>query len=203
MGSRLMAKSAKGNRPGRSLVGHSCDVIEAFEALFGTACKPTELASHWASFFGLRDIVAFVLNGLAAAADHDWGKTGDGFQAMLRHQGRQLLRHEQVSAILLTLPDVWDWLGGNDDLDRPLILSAVVCHHLKARDVEFGQPQAEADTLMRLRWEDEEFQLHLSEIAPKLSLAKPVPQAVPRIWSFEPIKGVADLVGHRSSSRAA
>ena len=64
-GSRLLAKSPRGGRPGRKLVEHTLDVIEAFEAFFGTACNRRN-SRPWASFFGLRDIVAFVLNGLAA-----------------------------------------------------------------------------------------------------------------------------------------
>jgi CRISPR-associated endonuclease/helicase Cas3 len=189
----LLAKSPKGKRPRRSLVGHTCDVMEAFEALFGTSTWPTELAAAWARFFGLKDVAPFLLNGLVASWDHDWGKVDDGFQAMLTRTGKQLLRHEQISAVLMTWPSVWDWLACNRELDLPLILAAVVGHHLKARDVEFGQPQTEIDSLLRLRWDDAELQQHLATVAPRLGLAQPVPHRVPKIWSFDPRNGVADL----------
>src|SRR3954452_3561272 len=85
----LMAKSPKGRRPGRSLIEHTRDVIEAFEALFGTPDQPTELATCWARFFRLDDLRSFLVNGLAAAECHDWGKANDGFQAMLLRNGVQ------------------------------------------------------------------------------------------------------------------
>ncbi len=93
--SELLAKPPKGTRKGRSVVEHTRDVVEAFGALFCDADRP-ELVENWLRFFRLKDKEAFLINGLAAAACHDWGKANDGFQAMLFRKGRQLLRHERV-----------------------------------------------------------------------------------------------------------
>ena len=192
-GSSLLAKSPRAGRPGRTLVEHTLDVIEAFEALFGTPDHPTDLAIRWASFFRLSDISAFLLNGLAACIEHDWGKATNGFQGMLLQDGVQLIRHEQISAVLITWTSVWEWLGGNPSLDRLLVLSAVVGHHLKARITEFGQPQAEIDTLLRVWWENTELRSHLSKISTKLNLSRPVPDDIPKLWRFEGAQGIANL----------
>ncbi|MGO9919295.1 MAG: CRISPR-associated helicase Cas3' [Isosphaeraceae bacterium] len=193
-GSDLLAKPPKGNRPGRSLVDHTLDVITAFVALFGRADEPSNLSVSWARFFRVIDVRAFLLNGLAAAFCHDWGKANDGFQAMLLGNLRQLLRHEQLSAVLMAWPSLWKWLASNRELDLPLLVSAVVGHHLKARDLEFGQPQAEIDTLVRMLWDHEEWQSRLPEMASRLKLRPEVPHNdVPRVWGFQGGASVADL----------
>ena len=100
---------------------------------------------------------------------------------MLLQDGVQLIRHEQISAVLITWTSVWEWLGGNPSLDRLLVLSAVVSgHHLKARITEFGQPQAEIDTLLRVWWENRELRSHLSKISTKLNLSRPAPWMIYR-----------------------
>ena len=112
---------------------------------------------------------------------------------MLLQDGVQLIRHEQISAVLITWTSVWEWLGGNPSLDRLLVLSAVVGHHLKARITEFGQPQAEIDTLLRVWWENTELRSHLSKISTKLNLSRPVPDDIPKLWRFEGAQGIANL----------
>jgi CRISPR-associated endonuclease/helicase Cas3 len=187
----LMAKSARGGRPGRTLIEHTQDVVEAFESMFGTPEQPTELASRWGRFFELSDARAFLLNGLRAAQFHDWGKADDGFQAMLSRLGSQLLRHEQISALLMHHPEVWKWLGNDPQLDLPVILAAVVGHHLKARSTEFGRPQADIESLLRIRWDNKAFQDYLATLA--LGSERGVPD-VPKLWSYTSRPGTADLL---------
>ncbi|MDR3635105.1 MAG: CRISPR-associated helicase Cas3' [Isosphaeraceae bacterium] len=186
----LLAKSSKGSKQGRTLVGHTVDVEDAFRALFGTTEQPTELATCWARFFSLSDLRAFLVHGLVACSVHDWGKANDGFQAMLLGKGVQLLRHEQVSALLMHQPEVWDWLGHNGQIDLSVILAAVVGHHLKARGQDFGRPQADIDTIMCVRWDDPDLQADLARLSP--ASVGGVPD-LPKLWSYTPRPKVADL----------
>src|SRR5262249_46703337 len=107
-------------KPDRSLAGHTRDVVEAFVALFGRPGSPSALTACWSRFFRLAGEAAFLLHGLAAAVCHDWGKANDGFQRMLARLVAQLLRHEQLSALILNHPAVRGWLGGNPGLDLSL-----------------------------------------------------------------------------------
>ena len=49
----LLGKSRSPQRPPKTLVGHTIDVVEAGESLFGTADAPTRLGRRWLSFFRL------------------------------------------------------------------------------------------------------------------------------------------------------
>jgi CRISPR-associated endonuclease/helicase Cas3 len=190
----LLAKPPKGKRCERTLVGHTQDVLDAFVALFGTPEGPSELTRSWARFFRLQDTHTFLVNGTASVICHDWGKANDGFQGMLFGKCRQLLRHEQISLLLMTWPSIWEWLGRNTELDLDLILAAVAGHHLKARDVEFGQPQTEIDTLLRVRWDHPDWQDYLPALAARLKLPGPAPvDDLPKLWGFEAGGPVADL----------
>lgn len=192
--SNLLAKSGNARNPERTLVNHTQDVLDAVTALFGTPDKPSLLAREWCAFFGIadRDVGAFVAHVRLAAFCHDWGKANDGFQGMLAKKAEQLLRHEQVSAILMSWPSVWAWLE-TSGLDLPLILSAVVGHHLKCRDIDLGAAQSEVDQLLRLRWDDPGFNAWLSAHGPSMGLDPAVPLDVPKGIRFDPPLGMIDL----------
>lgn len=119
---------------GIKLLQHTLDVVAAGGALFGTADQPTRLGECWLRFFKLprEQWATFYWNLLAAELLHDWGKANDGMQAVLSGKGGQAIRHEHFSALLVAHPTVWNWLGGRPELDREVILSAVLTHHLKA-----------------------------------------------------------------------
>lgn len=198
----LLAKSAAAGRPGRTLAQHTDDVVAAFAALFGRQGEPTRLCDAWLEFFRIDPTrwEAFLDNGRAAAACHDWGKANDGFQRMLQRRGAQLVRHEHLSAVLIARDDIFEWLASGR-LDVPLVLSAVVGHHLKARDVDFGRPEAEIDQLLRVRWDDADFQAGLATLGAAFGLAKPVPQNVPRIWAMDGTAGAEDLSAALDATR--
>lgn len=128
----LLAKSGAG---APTLLQHTLDVMDAAEALFGTSEERNRLGDCWLRFFCLPADVWPKFHGtlLAACGLHDWGKANDGFQAAMNRQGQQAIRHEHLSALLIAQKPVWDWLAGNSLLDREVILSAVLTHHLKAR----------------------------------------------------------------------
>src|SRR3954447_8192978 len=118
-GLKLMASISSGPaiaepmaKPTRSLVEHTADVVTAFTALFGTWEKPTDFTRRWLAFFRLTedDLRPFLRNGLLACLVHDWGKANSGFAAMLTRTGDQAFRHEVISALIMTHPQVWRWL---------------------------------------------------------------------------------------------
>ena len=133
----LLAKSSKDGRPGKPLVEHTRDVLDAAAALFGREGAPTRLARSWLHFFGLEesDQGRFLRHLRVSAAAHDWGKANDGFQRMLAKDGEQAVRHEHLSGLLVAdlLSDkaVVDWLRGAG-LDEVVVLAAVISHHVKA-----------------------------------------------------------------------
>lgn len=195
----LKAKSGKGGRPGRTLAEHTFDVVDSLGALFGTPEKPTRLARRWTAFFRLKDLPAFLRNGIAAALVHDWGKANDGMQAVLDGTGTQLLRHECLSGMLLHLPDVKRWIGERQDLDHEVILSAVITHHLKASYGAFGAVQGESDSALKVHWDHPDFQQLLARTATRLGLTTQVPALEKTLWSFEPQPGDFDAAKHLAS----
>src|SRR4051794_40573043 len=109
----LLAKSQKQGFAPKTLTDHTRDVLDAVEALFGQADKPTRLAESWLCFFGLavadfgrflRNLCVagrFLRNLCVAAAAHDWGKANDGFQNAVTEGGEQVVRHEHLSGLML------------------------------------------------------------------------------------------------------
>src|SRR5690348_7876384 len=99
---------------GITLLRHTLDVVEAGDALFGTADRPTHLGDCWLRFFKLpgQQWERFYWNLLAGELLHDWGKANDGMQRVLTGHGEQAIRHEHFSALLIAHPTVWHWLGG-------------------------------------------------------------------------------------------
>ena len=92
---------------------------------------------NWCGFFKLNDAEAqgrFLLNLRVAALFHDIGKANEDFHRAVTEKSfvTQTLRHEHLSALLLCLPEVRQWLGQNNLLDADVITAAVLSHHLKA-----------------------------------------------------------------------
>jgi CRISPR-associated endonuclease/helicase Cas3 len=187
----LLAKPARQGRPGRTIGEHSRDVLEAFAALFGTIDAPTALARCWARFFRLADPADLIANGRAAAVCHDWGKANNGFQEMLEGGPPQLLRHEVVSALLLNHPSVWRWLDDVAGIDPPVVLAAVLGHHLKAREATFGQPGTEADAILCLDWSG--LRRQFAGLITGSAQDRALPDDVPPLWSFRSRPRIAGL----------
>lgn len=127
---RLLAKSGP---EAPTLPDHSADVVTAFEALYGSRAGPSYLGRQWLRFFRL-DVAAFprfYANGVAACALHDLGKANDTFLVALRSRRKQFIRHEHLSAMLLSEAHYATWLStGGADAD--IVISSVLGHHLKA-----------------------------------------------------------------------
>jgi CRISPR-associated endonuclease/helicase Cas3 len=128
----LLAKSPRGQLR-VTLEAHSRDTQLAANQLFrpGSRWRTTFLR-----FFKLRESEGdrFLLNLQVASLFHDLGKANEDFQNAMRSNGcsQQAVRHEHLSALLITYSPVWDWLGLNSVLDRDCIVAAVLSHHIKA-----------------------------------------------------------------------
>lgn len=182
----LLAKSGN-NAP--NLEQHTRDVMDAAEALFGTTELRTRLGDCWLRFFKIPHMPwqAFHANLLAACALHDWGKANDGFQKAVRRLGQQAIRHEHLSALLVTQPGCWNWLAR---LDREVILSAVLTHHLKASETE-GKLHGFASAVDGVKWfvsmhNHEEFEHLVGVVAERLGLGGvPDLSGIPTHWVFD------------------
>ena len=142
----LLAKSTENpDDPeyGATLAGHTEAVIRSFKSLFGNSDNPTRLALRWLNFFQLsdNDFQVFYINALLSCLFHDLGKANSGFQGMARRRGKQLVRHEHLSGIFLQCHEVRNLLTKIDNANADIILSAIVCHHLKAapRNHDFAE----------------------------------------------------------------
>jgi CRISPR-associated endonuclease/helicase Cas3 len=94
---------------------------------------------NWCRFFGLKAKEAqkrFLLNLYVAAVLHDLGKANEDFYKAVTTPGfsQQTIRHEHLSALILHLPNVRQWLAKNPLLDVEVITAAVLSHHLKAQE---------------------------------------------------------------------
>jgi len=167
-----------------TLMQHTTDVVEAGDALFGTADRPSRLGECWLRFFKLPETEwpHFYWNLLAAELLHDWGKANDGMQRVLTGTGEQSIRHEHFSALLIGLPAMMEWLKGNGNLNVQLILSAVLTHHLKASAKADGWASAPAQTRVSIRDRDGQFADLARWTGEKLHLRTLDLKSIPEHW---------------------
>jgi CRISPR-associated endonuclease/helicase Cas3 len=203
----MMPESVLAKSPVRgqqiSLAEHVTTVSNAAQHLFGSRSQPTRLGTEWLRFFGLTldQFHEFSTNLYLAALFHDLGKANDGFQATLRHRGQQAIRHEHLSALLLYLEPIRDWLcrGGTAGIDFETVLSAVVSHHLKVNDQEFGKRLLPGVDTFNVFTQDADFVKCLRLAEPIVGTAPPDLSAYDRLWSFEhdvdPRKGPSGDLG--------
>jgi CRISPR-associated endonuclease/helicase Cas3 len=130
---KLLAKSRRNGRE-LSLEQHLRDTEDAAWRIFRLDGR---WGQNWCRFFKLNDVEAqeqFLLNLCVAALFHDIGKANEDFHRAVTEKGffAQTLRHEHLSALLLCLPEVRQWLAQNRLLDADVITAAVLSHHLKA-----------------------------------------------------------------------
>lgn len=172
-----------------SLSEHVTTVSYAAQYLFGSPNQPTRLGTEWLRFFGLTSgqLPEFLTNLQLAALVHDLGKANDGFQATLRHQGQQAIRHEHLSALLLYLEPIRDWLSRcvAARIDFEIVLSAVVSHHLKVNDQEFGKRLLPGVDSFNVFTQDADFVKCLRLAEPITGAPPPDLSAYDRLWSFE------------------
>lgn len=180
----ILAKS----KPPLTLVRHTEDVLNAIDWMFGTAATPTRLGRQWMRFFKLRPEQTddFYSCLPAAAAFHDWGKASDSFEDAILRGKPQLIRHEHLSALMLVTEDVQVWLQTVPGVyrNREVILSAVLTHHLKARDPEAVAPRPVDQISFRLLVDRPDFDQFLDLISHHIGLHGSTPR-FQQVWTFE------------------
>jgi CRISPR-associated endonuclease/helicase Cas3 len=133
MPKNLLAKSERFDRhgrlePGCLLVQHTLDVVNAAKTIIETVGPDLQ------RFFKLTDdqMPSLAATSVLAAFCHDIGKANDGFQAMITKRRRdQAIRHEHLSTLVMSLPEVKAWLQNIAQADYGLARLIVLGHHLK------------------------------------------------------------------------
>jgi CRISPR-associated endonuclease/helicase Cas3 len=127
---------AKSKRNGKqiTLQSHLEDTEKAAREVFNLDKR---WGRNWCRFFKIYDRTEqekFLLNLRIAALFHDVGKANEDFQKAVSQNGfhQQTIRHEHLSALILHLPEVRDWLSENKELDLEVITASVLSHHIKA-----------------------------------------------------------------------
>jgi len=171
-----------------TLLGHSQNVVESFECMFGNAGNPTRLTEQWLRFFKLEGSEQFLVNGLAACILHDIGKANSGFQEAIKHPANtQVIRHEHLSGLLLWLPEIRQWLASVPDLDTEIVVSSVIGHHLRAKPDSFAK---------KLTPDRNRFQVYpdgirevMEHFSSRLQADSPPEKCIEEYWSFREDNG--------------
>ncbi len=183
---------------GVTLYRHTLAVVDAGDALFGRVDKPSRLGFCWLRFFKLPPETwpHFYWNLLATELLHDWGKANDGMQRVLTGQGEQKIWHEHFSALLIALENVTTWLSGNTSLDVPLVLSAVLTHHLRASGRADGFASAATGAVVKIVDRDGQFAELVRLTGERLGLDTFDLKALPERWVVG--KPPNDVRAHRT-----
>jgi CRISPR-associated endonuclease/helicase Cas3 len=130
---RILRPNSTKLKAGCHLVAHTIDVVRAAESILEV------ISDDLKRFFKLTDeqIPTLWATIRLASFCHDWGKANHGFQDMVRKKRKdQVIRHEHLSALLISLPEVRQWLENPPDsipkADFELVRLLVLGHHLKA-----------------------------------------------------------------------
>jgi CRISPR-associated endonuclease/helicase Cas3 len=199
MPENLWAKSKKYDAEGKLelsclLVPHTLDVVAATKAILNAVDNELK------RFFKLTDKQVQVVRAcsLLAAFFHDIGKANDGFIRMLKKEGTQEIRHEHLSALIMSLPQIRTWLKGNFDYEITRVV--VAGYHLKTANRDnndlrfFGftqQLSKQTDTVVVYSINPESGKWHphfkqwLEEIRKEFALGE-IDFTIPSHWSFAP-----------------
>lgn len=170
-----------------SLEDHSIDTARCAEFIFTLEKR---WGRNWCRFFRIAesDHRRFLLNLKIAALLHDLGKANEDFYAAVTKPGSpaQTLRHEHLSALILFLPEVRNWLTQNPALDLDVITAAVLSHHLKAtptRDADsYGWCAPRGKTTLSLFLQHGEIKAILRKIKEVAQLENAIPELPTKIW---------------------
>lgn len=188
-------KDAKHPLDQEKLLGHSLGVLESYEALFGKCGQPTRLLREWLRFFKLdfqRSFNVFHNTCLMACLLHDMGKANSGFQEALKTgQYVQAIRHEHLSGLILWLPELKTWIRNCQSLDFEILVSTVVCHHLKAGANSLGEVLNPDRSIFQLF--PNEINRILEAASKSLSIENPPSVDYAKLWSFGDRKGAVNI----------
>jgi CRISPR-associated endonuclease/helicase Cas3 len=196
---KLLAKSQINGKwlPGCFLVTHSLDVLHAVESVLDT------VGADLIRFFKLQTEQADCLKATSRLAGlwHDTGKANDDFQkAVTVANSKQAIRHEHLSTLLMSLPDVKTWLSTAPNVDYEIARLVVLCHHLKAVGEDsknsiykFGESLGrEFQSFNLCSKHSDTNEIHpdfmelLSNVQSNLLISKEPDFNIPQKWSFKP-----------------
>lgn len=179
----LLAKSVRAGLLPLTLHQHLLDTEQAAARLFREGSR---WGQSFLRFFKIppSDHQRFLLHLRLAALFHDLGKANRGFQDAMR-AGRflqQPVRHEHLSALVLAHPAVDRWLATNPELDRDVIVAAVLSHHLKAaRDGDHEVMRQATGNAFALHFDDTQIRAVFSTIA-EIAGLRGDPPTLPRSY---------------------
>jgi len=180
------SRTPKSPHPDETLVGHTSKVIESFRTMFGSEELPTRLAHQWLHFFKVEEsfFKSFFVNGLVACGLHDIGKANDGFQSIVRgFKTPQTIWHEHLSGVLLLLPGMQSWIGKISSVDKRIVLSTVIGHHLRSASPDFAMPLN--PDILRFRVFPEGISPVLNLLFTEVGCPQSDSPNIPYLWSFE------------------
>lgn len=143
---KLLAKSLISGRSPLTLEQHLKDTENAVIAIF-----KYRILNNWCRFFKIQNPDIFLIHLRIAALFHDIGKANQEFDSLIKGKKRdQALRHEWISALILHLPNMRQWLKPSQ-LDLDIITASVLCHHLQASPSQRGfvKPFGRSRTLVQ------------------------------------------------------
>lgn len=214
----LLAKSPRYDengclKEGCLLVRHTLDVVAAARDLIKV------LGSDLQKFFKLSEdqMPRLIATSKLAAFFHDIGKANDGFVAMLEKRGPQSIRHEHLSALLMSHPPLRDWLLQKDkdvqdstigQTDYEIARLVVAGYHLKTairlntnpRFVGFAQKMPGASSNKVIVYSTHGQFLEWLDLLSKEFGLSPRDFEVPPTWSFSSTARTAEHV-HKHAKR--
>lgn len=161
---KLLAKSLISGRSPLTLEQHLKDTENAVIAIF-----KYRILNNWCRFFKIQNPDNFLIHLRIAALFHDIGKANQEFDSLIKGKKRdQALRHEWISALILHLPNMRQWLKPSQ-LDLDIITASVLCHHLQASPSQRGfvKPFGRSRTLaqeVKLYLQDPQIEVILKRI---------------------------------------
>ena len=186
----MVSLLAKSGEDAPNLAQHTRDVMDAAETLFGGSTQ-SRLGECWLRFFKVDQSQWPIFRSTLriSAACHDLGKANDGFQKAVLRQGKQAIRHEHLSGLLMFHPPVWSWLQAMQGIDWDIALSAVLSHHLKVTEKSVAALlQTGSNWAVKLpACDDPDFKSVLRQVR---DADWP---AIPVVWSYDSISGSQDI----------